>query len=172
MEGADNWLLAKKPLNNYVCASCESIIRGELDKRSEYIPWNRYPNRDEKSYRMGHGFSRMLQMINEDKKRMQEIKEKDNMSDLDKSRSDSEQNFVINGSIKLPKLKHKHINSGKIKNNNSLNNEDDNNLPFDSNNPYLENEPISSEDRPKIMKIYKRNKQIVQSSHLNRNIQI
>ena len=172
MEGADNWLLAKKPLNNYVCASCESIIRGELDKRSEYIPWNRYPNRDEKSYRMGHGFSRMLQMINEDKKRMQEIKEKDNMSDLDKSRSDSEQNFVINGSVKLPKLKHKHINSGKIKNNNSLNNEDDNNLPFDSNNPYLENEPISSEDRPKIMKIYKRNKQIVQSSHLNRNIQM
>ena len=61
---------------------------------------------------------------------------------------------------------------GKIKNNNSLNNEDDNNLPFDSNNPYLENEPISSEDRPKIMKIYKRNKQIVQSSHLNRNIQM
>ena len=107
MEGADNWLLAKKPLNNYMCASCESIIRGELDKRSEYIPWNRYPNRDEKSYRMGHGFSRMLQMINEDKKKMQEIKEKDNMSDEDKSRgSDSEQNIVVNGSVKLPKLKH------------------------------------------------------------------
>ena len=172
MEGADNWLLAKKPLNNYVCASCESIIRGELDKRSEYIPWNRYPNRDEKSYRMGHGFSRMLQMINEDKKKMQEIKEKDNMSDEDKSRgSDSEQNFVVNGSIKLPKLKHKHLNSGKLKMNN-LNNEEDNNPPFDTNNPYIDIDPIVSEDRPKIMKIYKRNKQAVQSSYLNRNLQI
>ena len=167
MEGADNWLLAKKPLNNYVCASCESIIRGELDKRSEYIPWNKYPNRDEKSYRMGHGFSRMLQMINDDKKKLLENKEKDNMSDEDKSRSDSEQNIVVNGSVKLPKLKHKHLNSSK------LNNEEDNNnnLLLDKNNPYIDIDPmISSEERPKIMKIYKRNKQIVQSSYLNRNL--
>ena len=166
MEGADNWLLAKKPLNNYVCASCESIIRGELDKRSEYIPWNKYPNRDEKSYRMGHGFSRMLQMINEDKKKFQDIKEKDSISDEDKSKSDSEQNLVVNGSVKLPKLKHKHLNSGKIKNN-----DEDNNLPFDTNNPYVDIDPISSGDRPKIMKIYKRSKQVIQSSYLNRNVQ-
>ena len=170
MEGADNWLLAKKPLNNYVCASCESIIRGELDKRSEYIPWNRYPNRDEKSYRMGHGFSRMLQMINDDKKKLLENKEKDNMSDEDKSRSDSEQNIVVNGSVKLPKLKHKHLNSGKLNNEDDTNN---NNLPFDTNNPYIDIDPmISSEERPKIMKIYKRNKQIIQSSYLNRNLQM
>ena len=170
MEGADNWLLAKKPLNNYVCASCESIIRGELDKRSEYIPWNRYPNRDEKSYRMGHGFSRMLQMLNEDKKKMLEIKEKDNMSDEDKSKSDSEQNIVVNGSVKLPKLKHKHLNSGKLVNNTNANDED-NNLPYDKNNPYEDIEPIVSSDKPKIMKIYKRAKQAIQSSYLNRNIQ-
>ena len=169
MEGADNWLLAKKPLNNYVCASCESIIRGELDKRSEYIPWNKYPNRDEKSYRMGHGFSRMLQMINEDKKKLQD-KEKDNISDEDKSKSDSEQNFVINGNVKLPKLKHKHLNSGKIKNN--VNFEEDNNLPFDTNNPYIDIYPMSSVDRPKIMKIYKRSKQAIQSSYFNRNVQM
>ena len=112
---------AQKPLNNYVSATYESIIRGQLDKRSEYIPWNRYPNRDGKSYLMGHWFSSMLQMINEDKKKMLKLKEKDSMNDLDKSRSDSEQNFVINDSIKLPKLKNKHINLGKIKNNNSLN---------------------------------------------------
>ena len=174
MEGADNWLLAKKPLNNYVCASCESIIRGELDKRSEYIPWNRYPNRDEKSYRMGHGFSRMLQMINEDKRKSQEMKEKDNMSDEERSRSDSEQNIVVNGSVKLPKLKHRYLNSGK-KNNNSINNdEDNNNAPLDSNNPYDDADQIISADRPKIMKIYKKttNRQVVQSSYLNRKEQI
>ena len=178
MEGADNWLLAKKPLNNYVCASCESIIRGELDKRSEYIPWNRYPNRDEKSYRMGHGFSRMLQMINEDKRRMQEIKEKDNLSDEGQSRSDSEQNFVVNGSVRLPKLKHKHLNSGKLKNSNNINNEEDNNninsnIIIDKNNPYDDIDPALSSDRPKIMKIYKRtNKHTVQSSHQSRREQI
>ena len=69
----------------------------------------------------------------------------------------------------MPKLKNKHINLGKIKNNNSLNNEDENNLIFHSNNPYFDSEPISSEDISKIIKIYKRNKQIDQSSHLNRN---
>ena len=81
---------AQKPLNNYVSATYESIIRGQLDKRSEYIPWNRYPNRDGKSYLMGHWFSSMLQMINEDKKKMLKLKEKDSMNDLDKSRSDSD----------------------------------------------------------------------------------
>ena len=35
---ADNWLLAKKPLNNYLCASCESVIKGELDKRRIILP--------------------------------------------------------------------------------------------------------------------------------------
>jgi hypothetical protein len=166
LEGQDNWLLAKKPLNNYVCASCESIIKGELDKRSEYIPWNRYPNRDEKSYRMGHGFSRMLQMINEDKKKLQD---RDNISDDERSRSDSEQNLVVSGSLKLPKLKRKHLNSGKLKSNNT---DEDNNIPFDKNNPYDDIEPIVSADRPKIMKIYKRTKQVIQSSYLNRNTQL
>ena len=63
---ADNWLLAKKPLNNFLCASCESVIKGELDKRSDFIAWNKYPSRDDKNYRMGHGFSKMLQLVNDD----------------------------------------------------------------------------------------------------------
>ena len=61
----DNWLLAKKPINGY-CASCEAMIRGDLDKRTEYVAWNKYPAREDKSYRLGHGFSRMLQMVNDD----------------------------------------------------------------------------------------------------------
>ena len=66
LSGADNWLLAKKPLNSYQCASCESILKGDLDQKREFIPWNKYPFREEnKSYRMGHGFSHMLHMINE-----------------------------------------------------------------------------------------------------------
>ena len=159
MDGADNWLLAKKPLNNYVCASCESIIRGELDKRSEFVPWNKYPNREEKSYRYGHGFSRMLQLINEDRKK--EIKEKDSMSD---GGSDSEPNF------KLPKLKRLHINSGKLKNNNNnFMSDDENNVPFEKNIPTQnEMEHLPTEEKPKIMKIFKKNKNANNSGYLNR----
>ena len=158
VDGSDNWLLAKKPLNNYVCASCENIIRGELDKRSEFVPWNKYPNREEKSYRYGHGFSRMLQLINEDRKK--EMREKDSMSD---GGSDSEP------ILKLPKLKRLHINSGKLKNNNAAS-DDENNIPYDKQGTLNNNdlEPIPSEERPKIMKIYKRNKNVAQSSYLSR----
>ncbi len=61
----DNWLIAKKPINNYVCASCESYL-GDLKNKSVYLPWNKVPSREEKKYRMGHGFSRMLQLVNMD----------------------------------------------------------------------------------------------------------
>ena len=158
IDGADNWLLAKKPLNNYICASCESIIKGDLDKKSDFVPWNKYPNREEKSYRYGHGFSRMLQLINEERKK--EPKEKDSMSD---GGSDSEPN------VKLPKLKKHHINSGKLKINNIMS-DDENNIPYDKNDRYNNDlEPLLTEERPKIMKIFKKNKNIAQSSYLNRN---
>ena len=63
----DNWLLAKKPLNGFSCASCEAYI-GELRDNTQYVPWNKYPLRDpnEKLYRIGNGFSKMLQMLNVD----------------------------------------------------------------------------------------------------------
>ena len=34
--------------------------------QTKYIAWNKYPQREDKTYRMGHGFSRMLQMVNDD----------------------------------------------------------------------------------------------------------
>ena len=116
LDGQDNWLLAKKPLNNYLCASCEGIIRGELDKRCDYIPWNKYPNREEKYTRMGHGFSHMLQMVNDDirknvdnkekndNKNKIEDKEKDYNSDEDKKKNGGDRT-IINSAIKLPKVK-------------------------------------------------------------------
>ena len=102
-EGGDNWLLAKKPINNYVCASCEANIRGELDKRTEYIPWNKYPIREDKAYRLGHGFSRMLQMVNEDI--IRNAGEKGYSSDEDKK--SNPKNTTINASVKLPKVNKK-----------------------------------------------------------------
>ena len=67
MEKGDNWLLASKPIGGYKCASCESYI-GELNDNNQHLPWNKIPNRDpsERLYRVGNGFSRMLQMLNID----------------------------------------------------------------------------------------------------------
>jgi hypothetical protein len=53
MEKGDNWLLAKKPVNGFACASCESYI-GDLHDNNQHIPWNKYPIRDpnDKAYRV------------------------------------------------------------------------------------------------------------------------
>lgn len=62
----DNWLLAKKPIGN-LCASCDSYI-GDLKDNYQFLPWNKYPLRDQgdKAYRLGNGFSKMLQMMQMD----------------------------------------------------------------------------------------------------------
>ena len=41
----DNWLIAKKPVNGYSCASCESYI-GEIKDNVQPIHWNKFQNRD------------------------------------------------------------------------------------------------------------------------------
>ena len=62
---SDNWLIAKKPIGNYTCASCENFI-GDLQDKNQFVPWNKVPQRDpsDRLYRIGNGFSRMLQLIN------------------------------------------------------------------------------------------------------------
>jgi hypothetical protein len=54
MEKGDNWLLAKKPVNGFACASCESYIGDLGDNNNQHIPWNKYPIRDpnDKAYRV------------------------------------------------------------------------------------------------------------------------
>ena len=60
------WILAKKPIGGYSCASCEAYL-GELKEKGDFMAWNKYPNREkEKNYRIGNGFSHMLNMINLD----------------------------------------------------------------------------------------------------------
>ena len=60
----ESWLLAKKPIG-HLCASCEGYI-GDLKDSTSYVPWNKIPMRDngDKLYRIGTGFSKMLQMVN------------------------------------------------------------------------------------------------------------
>ena len=58
---ADTWLMAKQPIGCFNCASCEANIKN-VHPSNEYLPWNKYPQQD-KIYRMGKGFSHMLQMM-------------------------------------------------------------------------------------------------------------
>ena len=53
--------MAKQPVGCFNCASCEANIKN-VNPPNEYLPWNKYPHQD-KIYRMGKGFSHMLQMM-------------------------------------------------------------------------------------------------------------
>ena len=179
---ADNWLLAKKPLNNFLCASCESVIRGELDKKSDYIPWNKYPAREDKNYRMGHGFSKMLQLVNDD---IMRNTNNDNINyniftntiNNNNSPNNTEDNnsnnmktiFNAYTNSKFPKIKPKNIHANFRQNNKK----EDENVPAGDKNkeenltlPLDEN---SNSSRPQILKIYKRNKNMSSSENKYNN---
>ena len=128
---SENWLLAKKPITN-LCASCEAYI-GELKDNNSYQPWNKYPLKDpnDKIYRLGNGFSKMLQMVQldeNDKKNIGMITQQNNnefiignkLLKLDKI--DSNFNNEINiGHIKT-EINNNNKNLPKIKGNNTATN--------------------------------------------------
>lgn len=64
-ENKENWMLAKKPLGGFSCASCESYI-GDLKENDEKVFWNQMPDHEKETNvnRIGNGFSRILNMVN------------------------------------------------------------------------------------------------------------
>ena len=60
-EGSDNWILAKHPLKCFNCASCDNDIKIDSPKE-EFIPWNKILPYN-RSYRLGKGFSHMLEKM-------------------------------------------------------------------------------------------------------------
>ena len=67
-EKSDNWLLAKKPLGCYACASCENYL-GDLKENDEKVFWNQFPEytpniKDINVNKIGNGFSRILNLVN------------------------------------------------------------------------------------------------------------
>ena len=77
-EKNDPWLIAKKPIGGHICASCEAYI-GELKEKDDFMVWNKYPQREkEKNYRIGNGFSHMLNMLNIDMKSQDNYNSEDN----------------------------------------------------------------------------------------------
>ena len=139
-EGGDNWLLAKKPMSGYQCASCESNLK-DLREKYDYLPWNKYPVREEKAYRMGHGFSRMLQMVNMD---ILKTAEANNSKDKKDYNSDEERRPLSGGEKKLPDITARR--SGVAR---SIN--------IDVEDPYA-NSAKNNPYQPKVVKIYKKNR--------------
>ena len=150
---SNNWLLAKKPINSNLCASCDSYL-GDLKENSNYVPWNKYPNREsEKLYRLGNGFSKMLQLVqvDENDKKNLGVNQVDNITQCNEiNREENNKNFEKG----LPKIKgnfnqtksyfYTHTNINNI------------NPDEDDNNKKQKKEREKSE--PKITKIYRLNK--------------
>ena len=134
----ENWLLAKKPINGFLCASCEAYI-GDLKSNDDIATWNRLADRKGKrNYRIGHGFSTMLKLINSDILKRAE-KENNNNSYINNNALKQDVNKKINHS--LPKIKifqnqtnqiNNEIQNGKM--NNSITEENNENLNNSSNN--------------------------------------
>ena len=144
MEKGDNWLLAKKPLNGNLCASCESYI-GDLKENNTYVPWNKYPMRDpnDKLYRLGNGFSKMLQMIQVDEnEKLNNFATTNNFYDMKGGRTEGNRDNSLPKDKQLPKINQKR----KL----SVSDEGENNG---------EDEVHEDEqNQPKITKIYRINK--------------
>ena len=178
IDKGENWLLAKKPITNNLCASCESYI-GDLKDTNDnnlYIPWNKYPVKDpnDKLYRMGHGFSKMLQMI--------QVDENDKKSafqtyhnDALKNKNNTKTDFLSASGFEVSELS-PHNKTIKNLNNNTVNmnkttqkslpklnkhklmKKNANLTTFQDQNLNMNDESDENEDEPKITKIFRVNK--------------
>ena len=182
----DNWLLAKKPLNGFTCASCEAYI-GELKDNGQYIPWNRYPLRDpnEKLYRIGNGFSKMLQMLNFDNVDSSNSPPKGNQTstnffkannvNVNPNLNNDSNNSDNKGRFQSAYYRNKNVNNlqqnSNIQGNNSIEeNSKINNNAHKDNLPKIKKKNINDgfdssigdagneDDGPKIMKVFKKGK--------------
>ena len=87
---SESWIMAKRPLKCFNCATCESNIKN-MSPSNDYLPWNKYPP-GEKIYRMGQGFSHMLQMMtNEFVKNVEK-----NANELQKENEQSHKSLNLN----------------------------------------------------------------------------
>ena len=175
---ADNWLLAKKPINGFSCAACESYIGDLRIDKNKFIAWNKLPARDpgDKLYRMGNGFSKMLNMLNFDNygnvslnPDSTDSKESENEDEsLDKvqsinlnlNKNDLKQKKIKNNSKTL--LKNRNQSASTLIKDNKENNKDnknnnenkDNNLKLShrTQNHFFKKEEIKNKYLPKIKK--------------------
>ncbi|MCQ2820208.1 MAG: hypothetical protein MJ252_23330 [archaeon] len=110
-EKQDNWILAKKPLGGHICASCDHYI-GDLKENNTHVHWNKYPQKDnEKIYRIGDGFSKMLQLISFDSINNTALERQGLKTQVDENSKTTGQ---FSKEKKLPKISKKNNNPGKL----------------------------------------------------------
>ena len=187
---ADSWLLAKRPLKCFNCASCEANIKNDYST-ADYLPWKKYP-RGEKIHRMGEGFSHMLQMMtSEFVKSIEkseipldfEINSRNNINQLGINKStqfndktainiNTKEDFIKNlkhfSKMKLPKVNQFSSSKMKLKKyEDSLPVSDDESNYLDNN---FENEIRIKKNSPEILQIRKKGKSnLVKGSDKNIN---
>ena len=193
LDKQDSWLIAKKPLGGYSCASCEAYL-GELKKSQDYMPWNKYPNRErDKNFRLGNGFSKMLNMLNVDfRNQIEQIRDNTYESDNEKDgRNSAEKNINkrrLSKNLSSANIHSTNINAGRIGNKNILpkinankGEEFNGNLSVDVKNGGEMNEygnlvnnsddtknifnVENNEDQPHVVKVYRKNKVNISDSH-------
>ena len=189
---ADSWLLAKRPLKCFNCASCEANIKNDYSA-ADYLPWKKYP-RGEKIHRMGQGFSHMLQMMTSEF--IKSIEKNEYPQELDISsrnnintnistqfndrssgglfinnRDDIFKNLKKISNMKLPKVNpfsnysYSKIKLKKYEEELPVSDEENNYLENFNNN--YENEIKNREKSPKILKITKKEKSSISKPNLN-----
>ena len=165
IEKGDNWLLAKTPISNTLCASCESYIGDLKDVNNDdniYIPWNKYQVKDSnnKLYRIGQGYSKMLQnlQLDENDKKKEQIKNILNFNQTEYSSGFGLKKIKTFNDMKktiqqnLPKLKDKDNKDKQIM-------KKVNSTFSENNNIRIELDLDNRNEKPIITKIYKVNKE-------------
>ena len=152
-ERTDNWMLAKKPIGGFSCASCENYL-GDLKENDEKIFWNQFPEHDNKDIninRIGNGFSRILNMINVksdnpnnddnnillfksdiDKPDYGQILNKDNKKDIETNEIKNKEKANLNSTQYTVKKRNKNIFRNNIETNTTIT-QPDNNMTEEAN---------------------------------------
>jgi hypothetical protein len=158
----DNWLIAKKPINGFKCASCEAYI-GDLKDRENYLAWNKYPMREpqDKAYRIGNGFSRMLSMLNVEVKGNYDTldinKDKDSESrNRSSSSSQDKKRAILSSDHSLPFIKQYKQVDQSANNNNDNSTFGEQSIVVDGSNS--DRAASRETNDPKVIKIYRKNK--------------
>ena len=152
-ERTDNWMLAKKPIGGFSCASCENYL-GDLKENDEKVFWNQFPEHDNKDIninRIGNGFSRILNMINVknessnddnnillfksdiDKPDYGQILNKDNKKDLEINEIKNKEKTNFNSTQYNVKKRNKNIFRNNIETNTTITQPDNNNMTEETN---------------------------------------
>ena len=93
-ESSDTWILAKKPLQCFNCATCDNDIKIEHQK-DEYMHWNKILSSN-KSFIRGKGFSHILEKMTKDL-----INDCDEKNENENSKINHEKSLKNNSSIDI-----------------------------------------------------------------------